>query len=162
MLMLIAGVIGFFFVSSSFNTSGIGIAPGKLAPSLTVENEEGEVSLSKMKGKFVVLNFWSVADPEGRLSVKRVQNHLSRHKRKNKFAHIGINTEGSEELFNTIVRNDGLNPNLQYHVDGKTAKKIEKNFQLSSGVNTVVINPEGTIIAVNPDEKTMTKIISEV
>lgn len=159
-LLLIAGIIGLFICSSSFNTSGIGIAPGKTAPTLTVANEKGATSLATMRGNYVVLNFWSAADPAGRINTKRNQDSITNLKNNGlNISQLSINTDSSEKLFSTIVSNDNLNPALQYHVNGKAVQSIKETFMVDKGVNTIIIDPDGKIIAVNPKAESLTKII---
>lgn len=149
--MLIAGIFGFFFALSSFNTSDTGIAPGLTAPALNLENGNGQTSLAEMRGNYVVLNFWSASDPQGRMNVRIAQSQIENLGENDKIRQIAVNADDSERMFSAIVRNDNMNPDLQYYVSGKKAEQVIDNFSIDKGVRTLLINPEGKIIEINPD-----------
>jgi len=158
-LMLIAGILGLFILSSSFNTSNTGVFPGRTVPSLSIKNGKKELSLAEMRGNYVVLNFWSVSNPAGRISTKHLQDYIENLQYEGSINQVAVNTDGSEELFNAIVSNDRLNPDLQYYVSGKQAQKIKKEFMINDGVNTLLIDPHGIVVAVNPDKAKLAEIL---
>ena len=45
--------------SSAFNPVETGLKEGKQAPMLKLKNSEGAVTLSELKGRYVLLNFWA-------------------------------------------------------------------------------------------------------
>ena len=53
--------------SSAFNPVETGLKEGKQAPMLKLKNSEGAVTLSELKGRYVLLNFWAGYDAPSRM-----------------------------------------------------------------------------------------------
>ena len=160
--MLIAGILGLLVTTSSFNTSGEGIAPGYTVPSLNLENESGKTSIAKMKGSYLMLNFWSASNPQGRINTRLTQTQVQKLKDKLNIKQIAVCTDQSEKMFSAIIKTDNLDPDLQYYVSGKNARQVDNKFNLKKGINSLLINPDGKIIAVNPKPDSLAeKIISD-
>ena len=66
---------------------------------------------------------------------------------------ISVNLDPSEALFREIIRRDGLSESSQWHVEGPQAGRISDAYNLRHGLSSFLIDPEGRIIAVNPDRE---------
>ena len=57
------------------------------------------------------------------------------------------------------MRLDSLNPVEQYNVRGNDAKEIEMKYQLDDGYGSLLIDPEGKIIAHNPTDSQLDELV---
>lgn len=149
-LMLIAGIIGLFLCTSSFNTSGQGIMPGGIAPDFKFRNTDSSLSIRELRGNYVVVNFWKAGDPASRIDARQFQTLEQEEIKGIPVKQISVGTDDSESLFNAVIRQDGLNPALQYNVTGKARETLSNEFLLDKGVKSLLIGPEGTILMINP------------
>lgn len=132
-------------------------AEGYSAPSMTIENSDTTMSLAELKGRYVIVTFWSSADADSRLRVRQY-DEASKLLPQERFCLLSVNFDRSERLFREIVRRDNLSAKNHIHVDGSQANRIINDYRLSEGFKTLLINPEGRIVAMNPSIETLTKL----
>ena len=61
-------------------------------------------------------------------------------------------------LFREIVRRDNLSAENHIHVDGSQANRIIHDYRLTEGFKSLLIDPKGRIVAMNPSIETLTKM----
>ena len=66
--------------SSAFNPVETGLKEGKQAPMLKLKNSEGAVTLSELKGRYVLLNFWAGYDAPSRMENIRFAREIDKSK----------------------------------------------------------------------------------
>lgn len=133
---------------------------GLKAPELRCsESDTACVELSDLKGRYVLLSFWSSTDAESRLA-EREYDRMAADYDEVLLSRLSINFDRSQSLFREILRIDRLNETTRYHVNGSEATKIRSAYGLSEGFKTFLIDPEGRIVAMNPSEKILTKMLS--
>ena len=132
---------------------------GKSAPALCVERADSIISLDRLRGEYVLVNFWSSTDAASRRAAYMYTAWQRRHPGSD-LQVIGVNFDDSEGLFREIVRLDSLEPAQQYHAAGDTARAITDNYGLAEGYGSVLIDPEGKIVAYNPTENDLDAILS--
>ena len=149
LLILIAGAIVLF------GTKVIGVdtqpEPGRQAPELTLIRNDTAVSLQNLRGRYVLVDFWSSADANSRLKSNEYNRlPISSAAR---LERLSINFDRSEELFNEILRRDHLNPEEEYFAGESDFDKIIRDYGITQGYNSYLIDPQGKIVAVNPDNE---------
>lgn len=147
--------------SVSANTERVYLsADGYKAPYFEVSAGEDGFSrnLADLRGSYVLLNFWAAKDAPSRLQTMEYTRSLSKITSEERFCLLSVNFDRSERLFREIVRRDNLSAKNHIHVDGSQANRIINDYRLSEGFKTLLINPEGRIVAMNPSIETLTKL----
>ncbi len=132
-------------------------AEGYNAPSMTIENSDTTLSLADMKGRYVIVTFWSSADADSRLRAYRY-DEAAKLLPQERFCLLSVNFDRSERLFREIVRRDNLSAENHIHVDGSQANRIIHDYRLTEGFKSLLIDPKGRIVATNPSIETLTKM----
>ena len=135
-------------------------AEGYNAPSMTIENSDTTLSLADMKGRYVIVTFWSSADADSRLRAYRY-DEAAKLLPQERFCLLSVNFDRSERLFREIVRRDNLNAETQFHAQGEEASRIIDAYRLDNGFQSFLIDPQGKIVATNPDPETVARIVAE-
>lgn len=148
-----------FIFSSSYTSK---VSEGKIgynAPNFTVSNVDTTLSLQLMKGKYVLLSFWSSSDAGSRISnikYNKVAQELS-----NKLNLVAVNYDRNEAIYREIMHRDKLEAKSQFYDQVGNSSLIYENYHLDQGLKSYLINPEGTIIAENPSPQQLTQIICQ-
>lgn len=133
-------------------------ADGFSAPELTLSNNDTAVSLSKLKGKYVLVSFWASSNAQSRMAAARYDDFNKNHSEE-RFCLLSVNFDRSERLFREIVRRDNLSAKSQFFVCGNDAESIIDSYRLASGFKSFLIDPQGKIIATNPSTDTLKNIV---
>ncbi len=135
--------------TSGLTRSDEGIATGQSAPDIALNNESETTTLHDMRGEYVLLTFWASDDAASRIQCTHysawVQENENAHLR-----HVSINFDREPELFREITRLDNLDPQRQFNVKGAEADVIIDSYGLASGYGSVLIDPNGRIVSLNP------------
>lgn len=127
---------------------------GYNAPLFSLTRDLGDASstanLADMKGRYVLVNFWDSQVPESRIAAIEYDRY-AKHGEKQQFALLSINLDSDERLFREIVRSDKLSEATQCHVAGDVAQRIIADYNLQHQLSSFLIDPQGRIIAINPD-----------
>lgn len=156
-LIILAVFIGVVVAMTMNDENDYYTAIGKKAPWLNIPGADREVVLDEMRGEYVLLNFWSSSDAPSRIAVNKYNSWMESHPEAD-VSLLGVNFDNSENLFKEIVRRDGLDAASQFNVSGEDAKTIIKNYGLENGYGTVLINPQGKIVAHNPSAEDLATI----
>ena len=70
--IIIAGFAILLMSASAFADKHLQAALGDEAPRLVIENDSTTLSLESLKGKWVILSFWSAGDAESRMYQNQV------------------------------------------------------------------------------------------
>lgn len=137
---------------------------GHLAPELRLNADQSTsedsalINLADLRGKYVLLNFWATTDAESRIAAKNYDALIAANP-DNQIRHVAVNIDRSERLFREIIRRDGLDATTQHHAGAESAlKKVASSWHLENGLRAFLIDPKGTIIAVNPTAETLATI----
>lgn len=120
-----------------------------MAPDFSVARNDTTVSLHDLRGKYVLLDFWSSADANSRL--KSNEYNTLPITDTGRLRRLSVNFDRSEELFNEIVNRDHLHPDEQYFAGQSDLDKLIQDYGVTQGYNSYLIDPQGKIIAINPD-----------
>ncbi|PWH81296.1 TlpA disulfide reductase family protein [Brumimicrobium oceani] len=118
-----------------------------IAPEITLPNPEGEeMSLSSLKGKYVLIDFWASWCAPCRVENPNVVRLYNKYKG-DKFEIFSVSLDKDKDKWIKAIQADGLI--WDYHVSdllGWKTTMVEK-YQFSGIPHTVLIDPEGKIIA---------------
>jgi thiol-disulfide isomerase/thioredoxin len=156
--LIIAFLSVLLLTSSGLNDQRFGVTPGKLAPALALKNENLSVDLNDYRGSYVLLSFWSSSDANSRSLCNSYDAWVKNNDPLcEKVRLLAVNLDENSALFYNIVKADNLNENTQFNVKGKKAAKINSDYHLSAGYGTLLIGPDGRIIAANPSPALLTE-----
>lgn len=145
------------FATSGYNRDNAGLGLGDFAPALSAEAMERSISLESMRGDYVILTFWSSSDAQSRRQANVYDAWVRTHA-SNGWRTLGINFDTEPSLFAEIARRDNLDTQSQINVQGTAARKIIKDFRLENAYGSMLIGPDGRILAVNPPTEALERI----
>lgn len=160
----ILSYIAFFgaivFLVSAYSERVIKAEKGYTAPEIEmVKNDSTDITLDKLRGKYVLVNFWDSGSALSRIAAGEYDK-FSRSTANNKFKLLSINTDDNKKLFHEIVKNDNLDSSTQFHIDEVSTKNTWKEYRLEQGFSSYLIDPQGKIVAVNPSVSTLEKFLT--
>lgn len=130
---------------------------GYKAPSLFLgDDNNGLAPLQQHRGETILLTFWSSANADSRIDNMRY-DRLSRGEG-SKFTHVSVNLDRSASVFNTIVAIDNLDRSAQLHSALDMQADIIKAWRLEDSFHSFLIDPNGVIIAIDPDADDFSKL----
>lgn len=150
-ILLAVLFVGVLFCAVGYADSQYRTALGHHVPSLVLPQADSVLRYDRSDGDYVLLNFWTSVDAPSR----RQANEYTAWIRNNPEAPvklISVNFDHSRGMFSEIVKLDSLIPASQYYAEGDTARAIIDNFGLNRGYGSLLISPEGKIIAHNPTD----------
>ena len=154
---LLLGII--FAMILIFGSKQIGFdpapKPGETAPDFTVARNDTAVSLHELHGRYVLVDFWSSSDANSR--IKSNEYNTLPLTANGKLQRLSINFDRTRELFNEIVSRDHLDRSEQYFAGDSDAEQLARDYAVGRAYNSYLIDPDGKIIAVNPDNEYLTK-----
>jgi len=159
---LIAALLAVIIVASSAagrRTPNIKV--GQTVPELVISDSSHCLNLQSLRGSYVLLSFWSSSDASSRVAVNEYDTairNLNAIAGRNDISHVSINFDDSAGLFAAIVRADGLDAGAQFNARNSYAGSIIADFNLRDGFGSLLIDPDGKIIAINPDVSNLTAI----
>ena len=133
---------------------------GYTAPEIEMlVNDSVEVSLSQLRGKYVLVNFWDSENAVSRIAAGEYDRYFRAHKRPD-LRLLSVNTDDNRRLFDEIVRRDGLDSLTQFHIADIKARGISPGYHPEGGYSSYLLNPSGKIVAVNPTVQAINRIIN--
>lgn len=133
---------------------------GYCSPALSLTAADSSTTtLDAMKGKYVLVTFWSSSDAASRLRCNRYDTLCDGNDR---LVHIAVNFDRNETLFEEVVRRDNLSRSSQYHVEGQQAHVIMKLYHLDRGLHSFLIDPSGVIRSIDPDDAQARDLMPEL
>lgn len=155
-ILIAALFIGLLITSSGFNKTSLNTSIGKMAPALSSVEIDDAIKKSEDEGKYVLLSFWSASDGASRLTTNDYDSWLSKNDSGN-IELLAVNFDKSEKLFKEIVKRDGLDDSRQFNVSGNLARHIKDEYHLDDGYGSILIDPDGMIVAHNPSTNELSK-----
>nr|WP_319401576.1 TlpA disulfide reductase family protein [uncultured Carboxylicivirga sp.] len=137
------------------------VAIGKVAPDFTLNDKEGNpFSLSSLKGKYVLIDFWASWCGPCRRENPNVVKLYNEFKDKG-FDILGVSLDEKKDAWEKAIEDDQLTWN---HVSDLKGWKNEaaQLYGVSSIPHTVLLDPEGKIIAKNLRGEELHAKISEL
>lgn len=142
---------------SAFTDTSTAPVVGYRAPGINLPGTGTASMLDAHRGEYVLITFWSSGDAASRI---RCNEYTAMADRNNRLEHLAVNFDSSAALFEEVVKLDNLTAGMQYHVEGRKAADISKDYHLDRGLHTFMIDPTGTIIAIDPDADRVNSLLS--
>jgi len=133
---------------------------GSNSPEINLPDPSGrEIKLSSLKGKFVLLHFWSVFDPNSRIMNPVLkENYQKFHPKGFEIYQVSIDT--SRQAWNQVINSDLLN---WINVGDMNGSQIAvTNYNISSVPANYLLDREGNIIARDLFGPALHKKLSEI
>lgn len=155
-LLVIATLALLTLFSSAYYSAPADSRIGYRAPSLVLGNSNGLSPLQQHRGENILLTFWNSSDAQSRLENMRY-DRLARQSSA-AYTHVSVNLDRSVSVFNSIVELDNLNRLSQFSTSVDVQEGIIRSWRLEDGYHSFLLDAEGTIIAVDPDERTLAQV----
>lgn len=125
---------------------------------LEMSNGSTSLSVSDLRGKYVLVNFWDSHNAVSRIAAGEYDRYFRAHPRSG-LRLLSVNTDDNRRLFNEIVRRDGLDSLTQFHIADVKARGITPGYHPEGGYSSYLLNPSGKIVAVNPTVQTVNSFL---
>ncbi len=126
------------------------------APLLTLTNDSKTTLLESLKGKYVVINFWSASDPMSRINNRQLADFTSTLP-SSQIRFVSICTDKDITLQTEIMDNDQLPESAITLSAIDVAPEVLDDYQTSSGCRSFLIDPFGNLQKISPSESDITK-----
>lgn len=142
-LVLFANILSRQVQANAPNTT---IAVGQMAPEIALQDTSGKIqTLSSLKGKYVLVDFWASWCGPCRAENPNVVNAYEKYKNKN-FTILGVSLDDNKANWMEAIKADKLNW-LQIS-DLKKWESVAVNaYQIDGIPFNVLLDPEGKIVA---------------
>lgn len=158
-LALIVTISLLFVFTSAHNSDTVDATIGSFAPNFAV-GEEGNIQrLSDYRGVYVLLNFWSSQDAVSRIRNNELNRFAS--KKDDEVKLISVNFDRSEKLFREVLKLDNLSEKNHFYDNNGDSSDLYKRYHLEFGYKSILLDKEGKVVAINPTQQELTKIICQ-
>ncbi len=137
------------FLSSYVPYGGHSLQIGNDAPLLTLSSNSKIPNLDILKGKYVVVNFWSPTDPESRLNNKQLADLISSLP-PSQIQFVSICTDTDITLQHEIMDADGVPLSINSLSASDIIPDVLMNYQVESGYRSFLIDPFGNLKSISP------------
>lgn len=158
-LLIVALFAGILACYVGYSDSHYLTAIGRIAPAFSIGAGDSTVTLGSLRGNYVLVSFWKSTHAPSRQNVN-LYTAWQRSHPDSRLKIININFDDDNDIFNEIVRRDGLVREQQYRAEGAQAKAISDAYGLDNGYGSVLIAPDGRIVAHNPDPDKLAAMVA--
>jgi thiol-disulfide isomerase/thioredoxin len=142
-LVLFANILSRQVQANAPNTA---IAVGQMAPEIALQDVSGKIqTLSSLKGKYVLVDFWASWCGPCRAENPNVVNAFEKYKNKN-FTILGVSLDDNKANWMEAIKADKLNW-LQISDLKKWESVAVSAYQIDGIPFNVLLDPEGKIVA---------------
>jgi len=159
-ILTIASFVVLMVMGSAFVPADSAPAVGFKAPQLILgQDDDHQVSSVLPDGKPVLLTFWSSTDASSRVACAEYDNLFADSDLNEQMAFVAINLDRSESVYRLTAQFDGLCHGSHRHLDRTQARRVVEDYALDDGCKSFLIGADGTVVAVNPDNDTIRKML---
>ena len=119
---------------------------GEEAPAFTLKDPQGkEVSLSDLKGKYVVLDFWASWCPDCRKDVPRMKQ-LNEKYSSDRISFVGVSFDTDKDQWKGFIEENGMN---WIHVSPMVKWKesqVSQDYKVNWIPSMYLIGPDGKVV----------------
>lgn len=162
LVIILTCIAALLLGASAFVDNRREAAIGNHAPSVVIGEGDDAVSLEALKGKWVVLSFWSAADAGSRLGRNQIEAFF-RGPGADAAADVevvSVNFDRSSQLMNEIIKHDNLMGSHHHVASPETMDALRAAFRMDNGLRSFVINPDGELVAADPTPNDLSRIFS--
>ena len=125
----------------------IRVQPGMPAPDFTLETPDGtKLSLSDLRGKYVILDFWASWCVPCRKSHPHLIQINQKYKGEN-FVFLGIASDRKDEVIKKAAQEDKIDwPQMNIYEKRDQQKQLNEMYDISAIPTKILIDPEGKIV----------------
>ena len=138
------------FVEKDKPTGGLNV--GDIAPDFKIQSmSAGQplAELSDMKGKYVLLSFWTSYDAHSRMQNASLSNVLRSASRNENVEMVSVSFDEYQSIFKETVRKDQIvTPTCFVETKGESSGLFKK-YRLGRGFTNYLLDENGVIIAKN-------------
>lgn len=154
-LIRFVGVVLLFIMASAGSGNYYGVEIGDQAANFEVANAVNALQLQSLRGKYVVVTFWSSADADSRMANIQYDRAAAANA---KVYHVALNYDESQSLWSEICKLDGVNIASQFFARNENGAKLFKAWKQNEGFSSFLINPNGEIVAMNPSAQMLNQL----
>ena len=159
----IASVFVIAILATAFgnNPDSKKIKIGSQFPSIVLTNTYTTISPADNGSQhFTLITLWTGRDAQSRLACTEYNNFFKLNpEAASKIDYAAINFDRSRTLRDEIIRIDGLDANTQFEADNITAMTLGDALDLDLGMGSMLISPEGKVVAFNPTVERLKALI---
>lgn len=123
----------------------VGLEKGQLAPDFTLQNMQGEeVTLSDLRGKRVVLNFWATWCPPCEAEMPHMQKYYEQYKKEDNVEIIGVNLTYANEKVERVEQ-FLKSYNISFPILLEQNEMVAQQYQIITIPSTYMIDTKGKI-----------------
>ncbi len=149
-------IVFLFFLIVNFTTAQINV--GDTIPSITLKSSDNkEVNLSTLKGKYILVDFWASWCAPYRLGNKKLVK-LYNETNRDKFEIVGISIDKDASKWLKAIEKDKIKFTQLIDSNGFDAETAIQ-FGVDELPSKYLFNKEGVLIAKNPTEEEILKLI---
>ena len=154
-LIRFVGVVLLFIMASAGSGNYYGTQVGDQAANFEVANAAHQLQLQALRGKYVVVTFWSSADADSRMANIRYDRAAATNAH---LEHVALNYDENQSLWSEICKLDGVNIASQFFARNENGVKLFKAWKQNEGFSSFLISPTGEIMAMNPSAQMLNQL----
>lgn len=146
------------FVEKDKPTGGLNV--GSVAPDFKIESTQNEqkLSLTDLRGKYVLVNFWASYDAQSRMRNISFNNAL--RSRPESIEMVSVSFDEYRSIFDETVRKDQIQvPACFVDIKGENSGLFKK-YRLKRGFTNYLLDDKGVIIAKNISAEELSTLLS--
>lgn len=131
---------------------------GDEAPLLILSTESNASDIKNLKGKYVLINFWSVKDPESRIANRRLANLVATLP-ESQIEFVSICTDEDRTLQREIMLTDGIKDSTFAFSASDFAQEVLEDYQVNRGYRSFLLDPFGNLKKISPGDTEITEVL---